>query len=1180
MNNERLIMGNERLIFNFQLKRLRSVFLIPVFMMLFFAAEANNVRVVQDIEIGDEFPDNIATVSFKIAWDNSWRDDFNWDAVYVFLKYKKKDEAEWKHAYLMDNGHALTSGFGYQMAKTGTLHRAMGMFVERNTKGSGDVTVSLSLKWRIDQNSLVSTDFLNDLVELQATCIEMVYYPQGAFCLGDGYSDGSFRTNFRPILPEWDVIKNDGTMTFSSSDDPTSANYKAYPPSNAANRVNENINNNIENAWVANAAGAVSWIVDFGADESKWKKILYFGVSGVANRAGNRPKTWNFKGRRSKDEDWQLLWSGTDEFWVIENNSYPVQQALGVNREKAAKYRYYMVEVVTSSAPVYANNIAMTEVDMATLTNDAYVMDKASGVEMDMKTKLSANDNDTWSGTLQANYPTGFNGFYAMKYEVTQEQWVHFLNKLQYKQQKSRTIGFRLDELVVGNYVYGDKNTPTCRNGIAVGARVDGNVVFVNDLNKNNPYAQSDDGQNIACNYLSPADMLAYADWCGLRPLSEMEYEKMARSPYPAIPGQGEWAGGVKNLMVKPGVGSISGAGTKDEKVNNNEGKKVNINAGATLEGPVRVGSLAVGGAASQESTGAGFWGAMDLSGNLAEIYYNCTLNQGRAFQDVLAAHGDGMIRANSDNTEPGGTDVKATFWPQTPGAFILKGGHFKSADKRVAISDRSANGYFSSINAKDSLTTFRIGRSFTKLEGNTNPETFIYLNNGKVSTTDAMADTVCAGGSYTLRATPVSAISTSTGGQHSFIWYKSENNGLTWDIIRGEEGPNLTYANFNNDGGLPKAIRFKRKTIATSWWSETKYVELHIVNTSFEFNRLKDTITKANHVLGYWVDTKTKASYTWKWKSTQGNVIVRAGQKNEVWDFYAPLRRDFDYSKKTEDEIIICEINFLGRCIRNQELKLNIAQRPTTGVSSSLIAINAANPANECGAMLEDKRSTIRSEVYATVKIGDQCWMAENLRYDLKGYTMYRSEDPSGEILGGFYAGGRETQNKACPDGWGVPTIAEYNQLIAYLNNIDGTNRAGAKMKQGAFWHVDLSQKANIGTNESGFGLVGTGYYRAAEGGWVGLSKKDDFNHYYFSATYFGTTPNNNSYFGQGWNSSTMGYTSGSTPFNYSWGQRKDGYDGNGNKYDYTGNYNYRGPLLRGWQYWGYYFPIRCIKR
>ena len=38
--------------------------------------------------------------------------------------------------------------------------------------------------------------------------------------------------------------------------------------------------------------------------------------------------------------------------------------------------------------------------------------------------------------------------------------------------------------------------------------------------------------------------MLAYADWSGLRPLSELEYEKMCRVLYPELPSSPDYAWG------------------------------------------------------------------------------------------------------------------------------------------------------------------------------------------------------------------------------------------------------------------------------------------------------------------------------------------------------------------------------------------------------------------------------------------------------------------------------------------------------------------------------------------------------------------------------------------------------------------------------------------------------------
>ena len=117
--------------------------------------KANNVRILREADIpATSIVDNIALINMDIAWDNSWRDEFNWDAVYIFLKYKLKTETTWKHAYLMDGGHRLgSSGFEYQMAKSvPDINKCMGIFVQRSEAGSGSVRLSLQLRWLLTVN--------------------------------------------------------------------------------------------------------------------------------------------------------------------------------------------------------------------------------------------------------------------------------------------------------------------------------------------------------------------------------------------------------------------------------------------------------------------------------------------------------------------------------------------------------------------------------------------------------------------------------------------------------------------------------------------------------------------------------------------------------------------------------------------------------------------------------------------------------------------------------------------------------------------------------------------------------------------------------------------------------------------------------------------------------------------
>jgi len=133
-----------------------------------------------------------------------------------------------------------------------------------------------------------------------------------------------------------------------------------------------------------------------------------------------------------------------------------------------------------------------------------------------------------------------------------------------------------------------------------------------------------------------------------------------------------------------------------------------------------------------------------------------------------------------------------------------------------------------------------------------------------------------------------------------------------------------------------------------------------------------------------------------------------------------------------------------------------------------------------------------IDGNVYHTIKIGDQWWMVENLKV-----THYRNSDPipnvtdNGEWNGlstGAYCEydnnpanvetyGRlynwyavDDSRNIAPEGWHVPTDAEWQTLVDYLG---GDAVAGGKMKEEGTTHW-LSPNTDA-TNESDFtGLPG----------------------------------------------------------------------------------------------------------
>jgi len=109
----------------------------------------------------------------------------------------------------------------------------------------------------------------------------------------------------------------------------------------------------------------------------------------------------------------------------------------------------------------------------------------------------------------------------------------------------------------------------------------------------------------------------------------------------------------------------------------------------------------------------------------------------------------------------------------------------------------------------------------------------------------------------------------------------------------------------------------------------------------------------------------------------------------------------------------------------------------------------------------------------YSTVKIGNQEWMAENLRVthynngddipnitDRTGwndinsgaYCWYNNDEASNKIaFGALYNWFAVNDSRSlCPEGWHAPTDLEYTLLTTYLG---GESVAGGKMKTAAHW-------------------------------------------------------------------------------------------------------------------------------
>jgi formylglycine-generating enzyme required for sulfatase activity len=247
----------------------------------------------------------------------------------------------------------------------------------------------------------------------------------------------------------------------------------------------------------------------------------------------------------------------------------------------------------------------------------------------------------TWP-TDAPNFPTGYMPFYCMKYEITQGQYADFLNTLSYAQQ---TLRVNNATNVVGQNAFDATTTALPTNRFNIFVQVAG-------VNSTVPRVYSATRPDRACNYLSWPDGCAYADWCGFRPMTEMEFEKAARGPQPPL--QLEHAGRITTFtqLTALTAGAENGQEVATNSAQNFANPGSSMTGGDAGTGPVRAGIFARSTTTRAQSM-ASYYGVMDMSGGMGEPAVGFFNLAGRSY---TALHGNGALMST------GSADV--SFWP------------------------------------------------------------------------------------------------------------------------------------------------------------------------------------------------------------------------------------------------------------------------------------------------------------------------------------------------------------------------------------------------------------------------------------------------------------------------------------------------------------------------------------
>ena len=141
----------------------------------------------------------------------------------------------------------------------------------------------------------------------------------------------------------------------------------------------------------------------------------------------------------------------------------------------------------------------------------------------------------------------------------------------------------------------------------------------------------------------------------------------------------------------------------------------------------------------------------------------------------------------------------------------------------------------------------------------------------------------------------------------------------------------------------------------------------------------------------------------------------------------------------------------------------------------------------------------------YKTIKIGNQTWMAKNLRviHDVKGtpltnvvndedwyglnnydkaYCYYMNSTTNASKYGALYT--YTSAIDACPEGWHLPTSNEWSELITFVASYGHYDEEGTVLKSKELW-----DDGGEGTNDYGFSAIPGGQRNNNNGSFYGVT-------------------------------------------------------------------------------------------
>ena len=175
-----------------------------------------------------------------------------------------------------------------------------------------------------------------------------------------------------------------------------------------------------------------------------------------------------------------------------------------------------------------------------------------------------------------------------------------------------------------------------------------------------------------------------------------------------------------------------------------------------------------------------------------------------------------------------------------------------------------------------------------------------------------------------------------------------------------------------------------------------------------------------------------------------------------------------------------------------------------STSAETDTFDASVVCPANLRGTFVDERDG----QVYKYTTIGNQVWMAENLKFDDGSVCAETTCLSKGRIYGMHNA------LIACPNGWHLPGLDEWLKLF---NDVGGSDSAGLRLKATAGWIPLNPGWPSNGTDDCGFTLLpipassiaGNSLSANKRDGYIALlwtSSRDSTNDYTMNGVFFET--------------------------------------------------------------------------